>query len=181
MQTMTSLEREAWGIFFKVFQAMRKASLERKTTEDKVLSFICSELFYTNNPRLSSGMPAAATWELGRYDKIVCEVYSHTVQLKWFYQYGIVANLFYDWGKDHPSLTVYSGNQYTEATRTRLCAALKITNGWTIHARKEGQRRQWYLTSDYLPFPTTKEKLAEYKEKQYIKTFSEGMPIPIAF
>ena len=174
MQTMTSLEREAWGIFFKVFQAMDMA---RRGVDDAV----CTEAFtrailYSSIDKLGYGK-----WRLGRDDELVCEAHATDAQLEWRYQHRTIALLTYHWKLESPLLVVYSGGQYTEATRTRLCAALKITNGWTIYARKEGQRRQWYLTSDYLPFPTTKEKLAEYKEKQYIKTFSEGMTIPISF
>ena len=165
MQTMTSLEREAWGIFFKVFQAMRTGYMEGKTPD----------------ARREACLSLSGKYDLGRSDKIKGTVTLDGASLAWVYQEHTIASLEYRWAEKFPVLVLASGGQYTEATRTRLCAALKITNGWTIHARKEGQRRQWYLTSDYLPFPTTKEKLAEYKEKQYIKTFSEGMTIPISF
>ena len=177
MQSMTDVERQAWGIFFKVLRAWKEAKAEGATDAGRTLAFARSVLYDPSKPNT----PMSGAWQPGRDDYIVVDVGMENMAVRWVYRSHSVAVMRYAWGWECPRLELTSNGVYSEATRTRLCAAMRVTQGWEIHAKKEGQRRTWYVSSVYMPFPATKADFSSCKEKGYIVEFQDGMTLPAPF
>jgi len=161
---MNDLERKAWSILFGVFQAIVDIARKTCSDEEKTDKF--------------SQYAATVPEKLGRYDDITAGTMDGTMFVSWRYQGKAIAILQYRWGRESPVVRVYTDGRRTEAIRNRINAALRITNGWMIYSRKTGRRTRWYVVSEYIPFPSSLERLAEYMEKNYITEFSDGVSLP---
>ena len=159
-RSVDEVSRDAWRVLFNALEAV-KGTVENMPFEDRRTWYL----------RKSYKVPDIAT--LSEYDNIVASTGATLVRATWFYNYHPIIEMEHRWHSSSPVLTLSSNGNRDEMTRKRLNAALRLTNGWEIYARKERGRTVWYVSSRYAPFPRSKKGLTEAIGKGHIKEFND--------